>query len=218
VIVIIIIICIIYGDRKQEGFTDLDKEAIQNVASLYNTGDMKVTNLTASTSITTPKLDVNGPATASSLTDRSMNNATVKGYVDTTAANLQYQLTTAQGSFTTHITNLQKQITALQTQAAAKIYRSPKWDITTFLNIIQNDGFFKDKPNGYVQRFIFVHPNNDTSTTNYDYWHGIGIKMGQQFLMWRHEDPKTNNIPNPDVNRLNGVVVYDTAGWRGNAV
>ena len=73
VLIVVIIIILIYSyPKSQENFTN--DEAIQNVASLYNSGMATVTNLNATGSITTPKIQLGNKWVLSGATDTSGNN------------------------------------------------------------------------------------------------------------------------------------------------
>lgn len=180
-----------------EGFTS--DEAIQNVASLYNTGNMNVSNLNATSSITTPKVSVSGTITAGTLTagsviDNSMNG-TIKAYIDSKINALQ-----TQGN---------AQFAAINKQINTIVIWSPQWKVSKFVELIANGKYFNSShPEGYALRFMFVHPNGDTSTTHFDYWHGVASKFGRQFLLYEIT-PQHTNVPNTSTNQANWE-------WRGN--
>lgn len=179
--------------QLNEGFTN--DEAIKNIASLYNTGNMIVSNLNATTSITTPNLKVTGPVTAASVSDTTMNG-TIKAYIDS-------KFNTLQSNGNTMFAALNKHINAI-------VIKSPKWDVSAFVTLITNGKYFNSSQNdGYTLRFMFVHPNGDNSTTNFDYWHGVALKFGKQFFLYEINVPEHTNVPNPSSNLSNW-------NWRGN--
>ncbi len=88
IIIIVVLIVILLLFKKQglyENFTN--DEAIQNVASLYNSGMATVTNLTATNSIVTPKLQLGNKWVLSGAADTSGNN---DEWLRLLAANGQY--------------------------------------------------------------------------------------------------------------------------------
>lgn len=88
--IIVVVVIVFFNNIKKENIenfagslSEISNEAIQNVASLYNTGNMKVTNLTATTSITSPSINSSGTmnATTSISTNGTLN---VKGAANST--------------------------------------------------------------------------------------------------------------------------------------
>lgn len=174
--------------QLNEGFTN--DEAIKNIASLYNTGNMSVSNLNATTSVTTPNLKVTGPIVANSVSDTTMNG-TIKAYIDS-------KFNTLQSNGNTMFDAINKQINAI-------VIRPTGWSVDDFVKSITNGKYFNNSQfDGYTLRFIFVR----SSGNNFDYWHAIATKFGRQFFIWELQ-PEHNGVSNPNSNPSNW-------NWRGN--
>lgn len=206
VIIILILVLMVYfimvipvgsspGSLTVQGFEAFtNDEAIQNIASIYNTGNMVVSNLNATSSITTPNLKVTGPITSTSVSDSSMNG-TIKSYVDTRIAT-QLALNATMAT----------QIAGLTRQANAIIIPTKQWsgDGYYYVPLIKAGKYFNtSQPDGYQLNFLFVYPAGGNSTTNFDYWYGQGMKLGKQFFLWKIGEPGHSNVPNPANNVSN---------------
>lgn len=223
IIIMVLIVIYIFTD-KYEGFTN--DEAIQNVASLYNQAKLSVTDFTSTGTATLNNVNVANVANLNGQTN--LNSVWVTKKLTATDILVGNVLTVGNGATITGPTNLQgalnvsgtlsgpavdalqKKITDLSNQVNATIIKSPKWDVTVFMQLLQQGQYFNSsQPDGYTRRFIFVHPSGDVSTTVFDYWHAIVTKIGKQFFMWELNVPEHITVPNPASNSSNSV-------WRGN--
>ena len=91
------------------------------------------------------------------------------------------------------------------------------WARSEFVKKIKDGGYFKNKPDGTLLKFLFVHPGADlnmenTANTNRWFWYGQAIKYGKQFLLYElqpeHGNPR--GVPDPQKNTSNDL------SWRGD--
>lgn len=85
------------------------------------------------------------------------------------------------------------------------------WDRSEMVKKIKEGGYFKNKPDGTLLKFLFVHPGADLKMDNPDrwFWFGQAIKYGKQFLLYEIQ-PEHGGIPDPQKNTSNDL------SWRGD--
>lgn len=205
-IVIIIILVLVYfcfnttnttNIINKEGFTN--DEAIQNIASVYNTGTMTVTNsnvtsvLTAKTAAVQGDLNVTG---ASNLTGKltsanaQINNLTAP-IANITTLNVTGNANTTGNLLVNGTLKSNGIFTPTGGEQAIVIYLNQKttpnqWDQTLWVRTVSNY-FKKSMPDGTMLNFIFVYfydGNLRAANTNYHVIFFTGVKVGNQVLCY----------------------------------
>lgn len=228
VILLIFITCKCISDNTED-FSN--NEAIQNLADVYNEAKLTVTDFVstgASTLNTATVKNLSSPVgkidslTSSGITvngDTTMNGALVVKSIHTQSDSwfpytdgnnyLTGKSNILRGGPTTIQGNLQVDGSAnFNGGIQAIVLDAPSWSTVSFLAQIKSGGYFnRNTPDGMALRFIFVYPNRSAGNTHI--WHGIAIKLGQQFLLYEIT-PEHTNVGNLWNN------VSNDGTWRGN--
>lgn len=200
IILLLAIIAIIVAkkfisDYKIEGMTA--DEAVKNVASLYNTTKLTITDLTSTgntslnnATVTTGTINAATIPTLNSTTGTITNLNATKGNITgglTVKSGLNADTGTI-GTTTLGSTTINGNLNVTGTSNLAKgvqaiVLTAPNWDAGKFKDQIVSGGYFtKDMPDGTTLRFMFVYPNKTQSNTHI--WHGVAVKLGNQFLLY----------------------------------
>lgn len=200
IIVLLAIIAIIISkkvmfDYKIEGMTA--DEAVKNIASLYNTTKLTITDLTSTGTATLNNATVtNGTINTATIPTLNSTTGTITN-LNATKGNITGGLTVKSGlnadtgtigtttlGSTTINGNLNVSGTSNLTKGMqAIVLVSSNWDAGKFKDqIIAGKYFTKDMQDGTTLRFIFVYPNKTQANTHI--WHGVAVKMGNQFLLY----------------------------------
>lgn len=151
IILIVIVICYSLSNNTSEHFTDSD-EAIRNLASLYNTGEMKATNIYGTQKITTgDKFSVNSDGT---LTTENIN---VNDSIGLNKGGTVNMLLKNDGNLNSSgILNFGNSV-ILNSDVPLKVYPDPTKNNYFFVN---RDGKFGYIDNGKVRFVIDKNGNN----------------------------------------------------------
>lgn len=85
---------------------------------------------------------------------------------------------------------------------------APDWRTPAFVNQIKSGNYFsRNSPDGTTLRFFFIFPSKGASNTHV--WHGVAVKLGQQFLLYEIT-PQHTNVGNLWSSSSNN------GDWRGN--
>lgn len=220
-LIISITICLIKG-RAIERF-DVD-EASQNIASLYNSQEMTLTNLDVTQNLkakdtNSNSLTVSGQSKLANMTadKASINQATINT-INTNGINAK-GATGSGNRAATHFpwkdgtnyisgpTLLRGGPLILNQGYQTLILNAPNWDRRKFVQQIENGGYMKGLEDGSVRDFIFIYPNRNTQP-KVRVWYAKAVKLGKQFFLF-HVTPD-HHASNPF------TATSDDGTWRGN--
>jgi len=211
-----------FSESFTEGFTN--DEALQNVASIYNTGNMSVTNanitnaLVAKTATVQGNLGVTG---ATNLTGNLTSNVAQINNLNANAANIN-SLTVSSNSNMMGSLAVNGGLYANGTiypnrgEQANMIYLNQttqpnQWDQTIWITRMSTY-FKKSMPDGTILKFVIVYYWNGALLGANTFYHVVsfmGVKIGNQ-IMFYELNPRQTDTGNLYTASTNNTV------WRGN--
>lgn len=214
IIVAIVVLLLLYfysntTPSTNEGFTN--DEAIRNIASIYNTGTMTVTNSNVTNALTVQTATIKGALGVSGATNLlgglTANTAQINALTAPTA-----NITTLGVTGAANINGISNPMGGEQVKV---IYLNQttnpnQWDQTVW-NKTMTTYFRKSMPDGLMQKFALVYFYNGglrATNTGYHVVFMTGIKIGNQVLFYEGAPRHTGTG-----DLYNGV--SNDANWRG---
>jgi hypothetical protein len=211
IVIAIVLLLYYFNSNMMEGFTN--DEALKNIASIYNSGNMSVTDANITNSLTAKTATINGDLKVTGTTNLLGNGLFANdlrsntGNIGIFSAGNAYAKSLNVTGATIMDGNLKVNgLFAPKGEQVIVIYN--QWDQPLWIKTMASY-FKKSMPDGTLLKFVFIHPNGAALrdvNANYYVAYLTGIKVGNQIICHemvpRHQGTGDlyNNPATTDVN------------------